>query len=50
MKVFIEYEIDESIWGDEKDMKSLTDEQLINVFMGDPIEILGNAVWSFDFR
>ena len=48
MKVIIEYEVDNSLWGDEEDLQAMTDEELAELFAEDPIDMIHNATWRFE--
>ena len=48
MKVIIEYTVDESLWGDAEDFIGMSDEEKIDIFMEDPIELINGAVWRFE--
>ena len=48
MKVILEYTVDESLWGDAQDFMEMSDEEKIEIFLEDPIELIHGAVWRFE--
>ncbi len=50
MKIHLEYTVDESVWGSAEDFQKMTDEEKIEIFLEDPIELIHKATWSFDFK